>query len=478
MIGLIAALAAPTIVSSAPVQPAAPTDIAVALQQATPHPHDPRAGNPDALSPGDRLRQLLPPLGPANMPRQAGTTGQLVTDPHLLGDWFGLRPSLAAIGIVPSIQYVGEGITNITGGTRSKALYDDQVNVAVSTNLKTLTGVIPGTLQLSINHRRGDNYNGLSGIGQLVSAQEIYGRGEITRVGQIWYRITLGHFELKGGRMPLSEDWAVARCDFESLYLCGGHNGHVAGNVWYNYPVSMWGGRVRYNAGSLGFLQVGAYAVNPKDIDPTRNLYVGWKGATGVTLPIELDLTPKIGGTLPGIYKFGVFYSSAPVNDPVLDVNGQPRALAGGAPLVRGHQIGFWFNFRQQLILPRKDGSHGLSMFFSSSLGDRKTATNRAIMGGGINYTGVIPSRPTDEIGIGIGYGSLNDRLTDVQRMLVAAGRTTVVRTDEVMLEAYYGINIVPGFVLRPDFQVGFHPGGDHDKPTAYMTGFKTVITL
>jgi porin len=486
MFGLFAALVAPAAslppsVSAQPLTvsppPSAEAIVVAAFQQSELPPHHPNAGNVEALSPAERLR-LLPPLAPANAPKQAGTTGQLVTDPHLLGDWGGLRPKLAAIGIVPSIQYVGEGITNVSGGARSKALYDDQVNFAVSTDLKKLTGVVPGTLQLSINHRRGDNFNSLSGIGQLVSAHEVYGRGEIWRVGQIWYRITLGKFELKGGRMPLSEDWSSARCDFESLYLCGGHNGHVSSNVWLNYPVSMWGGRVRYNAGKIGFLQVGAYAVNPKDVETDRNFYVGWKGATGVTLPVELDLTPKIGGRLPGIYKIGVFYTTAPVNDPVLNTAGQIRTLAGGAPLVRGHQTVWWFNFRQQLVLPRKDGSHGLSMFFSSSLGDRAAATNRTIMGGGFNYTGVIPSRPTDEIGIGIGYGALNDRITDMQRALLAAGRTTAVRSDEVMLEAYYGINVMPGFVLRPDVQVGFNPGGDHSKRNVYMTGFKTVITL
>jgi porin len=473
VIGLIAALVAPAAVPPAAI---APTEIA-AVQQTELKPNNPKAGTVESLSPAERAR-LLPPLGPANMPKQAGTTGQLVTDPHLLGDWLGLRPKLAAIGIVPSVQYVGEGITNVSGGTRDKALYDDQVNIAVSTDLKKLTGAIPGTLQLSINHRRGDNFNLLSGVGQLVSAHEIYGRGEIWRVGQMWYRITLGKIELKAGRMPLSEDWTSARCDFESLYLCGGHNGHVSSNVWLNYPASMWGGRVRYNIGRIGFFQVGAYAVNPKDIDVTRNFYVGWKGATGVTLPAEIDLTPKIGGTLPGIYKIGFFYTDAPVNDPVLNTAYQPRALDGGTPLIRGHQIVYWFNFRQQLVLPRKDGSHGLSLFYSGSLGDRRAATNRAIMGGGLNYTGVIASRPTDEIGVGIGYGILNDRITAVQRALVAAGKPSAIRTDEVMLEAYYGINVMPGFVLRPDVQVGFDPGGNHDKPTAYMTGFKTVITL
>lgn len=478
MIGLTAALLASAITvpdqpyPASPVVTTAPPAALAALQQS----NFPKT-DLNVLTPADRAR-MLPPLAAAGSPRQAGTTGQIITDPHLLGDWLGLRPKLAAIGIVPSIQYVGEGITNVTGGTRSKALYDDQVNIGVSTDLKRLTGLLPGTLQLSINRRRGDNYNGLSGVGQLVSAQEIYGRGEIWRLGQAWYRITLGHVELKGGRMPLSEDWASARCDFESLYLCGGHNGHVAGSVWYNYPVSSWGGRVRYNAGKLGFVQIGAYAVNPKDIDPARNFYVGWNGATGVMLPVEIDFTPQIGGTLPGIYKLGFFYTNAPTNDPVLNAAGLPRALAGGAAMIHGHQTGFWFNVRQQLILPRKDGSHGLSLFFSSSLGDRDTASNRAIMGGGLNYTGVIASRPTDEIGIGIGYGTVNDRLTAVERELNAAGRTTAVRTDELMLEAYYGIDVTRGFVLRPDFQVGFDPGGDHNKPTAYMTGFKTVITL
>lgn len=203
MFALFAALAAPALVAAAAV-PAADAP-AADIQQTQLPPDHPSAGTTETLAPADRTREV-PPLATAAAPRQAGTTPQTVTDPHLLGSWGGLRPKLAAIGIVPAIQYVGEGITNVRSGTRSKALYDDQVNLAVSTDLKKLTGVLPGTLQVSINHRRGDNFNGLSGINQLVSAHEIYGRGEIWRVGQLWYRITLGKVELKAGRMPLSEE--------------------------------------------------------------------------------------------------------------------------------------------------------------------------------------------------------------------------------------------------------------------------------
>jgi porin len=460
-----------------PADPPADPVIVAAMKQAQQAEDAPPSIDSQVLAPAERTR-WLPPLGPANSPRQAGTAAQLVTDPHLLGDWAGLRSKLSGIGVVPSVQYVGEGITNVSGGTKNQALYDDQLNLALSTDLKTLTGVIPGSFQVSINRRRGGNFNALSGINQLESAHEVYGRGQIWRLGQLWYRITLGAFELKSGRMPLSEDWSTARCDFESLYLCGGHNGHVSTGVWFNYPVSMWGTRLRYNLGKVGFVQAGAYAVNPKDIDTTRNFYAGWKGATGVTAPVEINLTPRLGGTLPGIYKIGLFYSNAPVSDPVLNSQGAIRALAGGSPLLRTHQVVWWFNMRQQLVVPRPDGSHGLALFFSSSLGDRAAATNRTIMGGGITYTGVLSGRPADEIAFGIGYGALNSRVTDAERVLNAAGRPTAMLTDETMLEAYYGIALRPGFVLRPDVQVGFHPGADHTRPTAYMTGFKTVITL
>ncbi|MGS1397556.1 carbohydrate porin [Pseudomonas aeruginosa] len=55
------------------------------------------------------------------------------------------------------------------------------------------------------------------------------------------------------------EDFNSFPCDFQNLAFCGSQVGNWAGSIWYNWPVSQWALRVKYNFAPDWYVQVGAY---------------------------------------------------------------------------------------------------------------------------------------------------------------------------------------------------------------------------
>ncbi|WBO20725.1 carbohydrate porin [Sphingomonas abietis] len=401
---------------------------------------------------------------------------------HLLGDWGGLRHRLEDIGLTPNLAYVSHTVSNVRGGTTDKTLTAGQFTAGVTADLPTLLG-LPGTFQATIVRRFGTSFNAESGLNTLVTPQSIQGRGEVWRVSQLWYRAKvsggiLGGVDVKLGRMYFNEDFNQARCDFISGYFCLGNNTRAASTVWPTSPVSQWAVRVQEEVARNLTLKVGVYQYNPKNLDMTRNFYVGFKGATGVVLPAELVYTPKVNG-LTGTYTLGMLFSNADQNDPVLNARGEIRSLHGGSALVRHAEWGGYFNVRQPLTKPRKDGAHGLTAFLNLSVLSTQSPNNENALSLGVNYSGPIAGRPRDELGLAFGTARLNHRITDAARYVDDNGLGDVaVRKREYVIEGYYAISIVHGFTLQPDIQFIFDPGGDRHRRNAIVPGFKTAIVL
>lgn len=98
----------------------------------------------------------------------------------------------------------------------------------------------------------------------------------------------------------------------------------------------------------------------------------------------------------------------------------------------------------------------------------------------GLVFSSLIASRPKDSFGAAFGYGRIGDRsrAADVDAAL------PVVRDLEAVLEINYSAEVIPGWVVIPDFQYIWHPGGgveDPDKPglaveDAAVFGVRTTV--
>ena len=89
----------------------------------------------------------------------------------------------------------------------------------------------------------------------------------------------------KVGRLGVGEDFASFACDFQNLTFCGSDPGNLVGNYIFNWPVSQWATRLKVALDDFGYVQIGAYDINPKYLNTDAEdalLPVFFSDSTGV----------------------------------------------------------------------------------------------------------------------------------------------------------------------------------------------------
>jgi porin len=401
---------------------------------------------------------------------------------ELVLDWDDLRAALKAEGIDFRIGYVSETATNVQGGDQELWRYTDQWTFLTKLDLQRLLGLNNAQFEMVITDRNGHNLSTDAKLDSLQQVQELYGRGQTWRWTEFWYDQSYfgGNIDWKIGRMPEGDDFGAFSCEFLNLTFCGSAPGNIAGSYWYNWPVSQWATRVKVAINGFGYVQVGAYEVDPSYLQTRYALDIGSPpGATGVLLPLEIAWLPTIGG-LGGSYKFGGWYSSTSAPDVVENTAGQPLALVGGEPLMRHGQYGAYINFQQRLTDPAGvDSKRGLSVFLNATYSDRRTSTLDSQVALGMLYTGPFSARAADELGFALGETHVNPRVTDLETLQSEQGQASVsVQGTEYVGEVFYNLHLVGWLDLRPSLQYVLHPGGVTHNANDLIAGVRVTANF
>lgn len=403
--------------------------------------------------------------------------------PWLLGDWNGYRTRWQRLGIDLQLGYVGEFAYNAAGGTTSEAAYADQYRAGLTLDLARLFGLHDATFQITYTARTGRNLSDDAGLGTLQQVQEVFGRGQTGRLTQLWLDQGFfdGKLDWKFGRLTFGEDFASFPCDFENLTFCGAAPGNLVGNYIFNWPVSQWAARLRLNLEGFGYVQVGAYDVNPRyaEVDDTL-LPVFFPKSTGVLLPLELAWLPKSGGLLPGSYKIGAWYDTSTADDVVSDINGNLFAITGLPPMQHQGRFGGYLSLSQQLTpLADPKSKGGLSAFFNAVVASDQTSTTDSQIATGLIYTGPFRSRPDDDVAFAIGMTRVNSRIANAELVQNALGLGPVaVQGAELAMELHYTLRPTNGLLFRPSLQYVVTPGGTSQNANALVLGFTTSMNF
>jgi porin len=393
--------------------------------------------------------------------------------PELFLDWDDLRELLREEGVDFRVSYVSETATNLQGGDQQLWRYTDQWTFWTTLDLDKLLGVPQAKFDIVVTDRNGRNLSTDADLQSLQQVQELYGRGQTWRWTEFSYDQSYlnGRLDWKTGRLSEGSDFASFSCEFMNLTFCGSQPGNVVGSYWYNWPVSQWGTRLKATFQGFGYVEVGAYAVNPSLLATRNAMNLGNPpGTTGVLAPFEIGWLPSFHG-LAGSYKIGGWYSSATAPDVVENTEYVPLAIAGGEPLLRHGQYGGYLNFQQQLTAPAgADSKRGLSAFVNATYADRRTSQLDNQIAVGVLYAGPIRSRPGDELGCAVGETHVNPRVASVERLQDALGygadvpgygyEPVPVQTSEWAGEIFYNIHVKGWLDLRPNFQYVAQPGG------------------
>ncbi|MBS7457508.1 carbohydrate porin [Coralloluteibacterium stylophorae] len=410
----------------------------------------------------------------------ACASAQAQDEPGLAGDWGGLKPRLARLGITPELGYVGEFAQNTAGGERETSRYADQTALGAHVDLETLFGLPTAELQVTLSYRDGENLSDEAGLGTLQQVQEIHGRGQDWRLSEFWFQQAYmdGRLKWKIGRLAIGEDFAAYDCDFQNLTFCTAQPGNIVGDYWFNFPVSVWATRVEVALREAWTLALGLYDSNPGYLEAENRVALGSpEGPAGWLIPLELRFSPSFGTqALEGTWRIGGWYDTSHDEDVLLGPDGAPRLDADGPALEREGRYGVWIGIEQRL-LAFGDG-RGLRAFVRGARADDRTATTDRQLYAGVVVAGPLAFRPDDEIALAVGRTWVNGRVARRQRLARAAGRDVEVQDAETVVELQYGLHVTDGLTLRPNLQWVREPGGVEDAATVRVIGLKTQLAF
>ncbi|BBH47776.1 carbohydrate porin [Pseudomonas sp. KU43P] len=413
--------------------------------------------------------------------------------PWMLGDWGGTRTELLERGYDFTLGYTGEMGSNLHGGYDHDrtARYSDQFTFGSHLDLEKILGWQATEFQLTVTERHGDNISNDRindpRVGGFTSAQEVWGRGETWRLTQMWIKQKYfdGALDVKFGRFGEGEDFNSFPCDFQNLAFCGSQVGNWAGSIWYNWPVSQWALRVRYNLNDALYAQVGVFEQNPSNLESGNGFKLSGSGTQGVVMPVELVWSPAVNG-LKGEYRAGYYYSNAKAQDVLKDSNGQPAAISGAAYRSSSSKHGLWIGAQQQVTALATDQSRGLSLFANATVHDKKTNAIDNYVQAGLLFKGPFDARSKDDIGFALARVHVNPAYRKNARLAnQAAGLVDYdnpgylpVQDTEYSAELYYGIHLADWLTVRPNLQYIRHPGGVSQVDDAVIAGLKIQSTF
>ncbi|MDU9405374.1 carbohydrate porin [Pseudomonas sp. zfem004] len=413
--------------------------------------------------------------------------------PWMLGDWGGTRTDLLEKGYDFTLGYTGEMGSNLHGGYSHDraARYSDQFTFGVNMDLQKILGWHDTEFQLTVTERHGNNISNDRindpRVGGFTSAQEVWGRGETWRLTQMWIKQKYfdGALDVKFGRFGEGEDFNSFPCDFQNLAFCGSQVGNWVGGIWYNWPVSQWALRVRYNLNDELYAQVGVFEQNPSNLESGNGFKLSGSGTQGAVMPVELVWSPRLNG-LKGEYRAGYYYSNAKAQDVLKDSNGAPAAISGAAYRSSSSKHGLWLGVQQQVTAQASDQSRGLSLFANATVHDKKTNAIDNYVQAGVVYKGPFDARAKDDIGFALARVHVNPGYRKNARLInQAAGLYDYdnpgylpVQDTEYSAELYYGIHLANWLTVRPNLQYIRHPGGVSHVDDALIGGLKIQSTF
>lgn len=148
-----------------------------------------------------------------------------------------------------------------------------------------------------------------------------------------------------------------------------------------------------------------------------------------------------------------------------------PR-LRPGARDSEGRGNGGVYALAEWTVWPEADdASQGLALFGRVGWADPRYNRVDWFVSGGATWTGLVPGRDEDALGLGVARTFDGD---DVRRAQRAAGERTT--RGETAIELTYGIQLLPWLLVQPDVQVVVDPGDAPDAGDALVLGARVGI--
>jgi porin len=439
-------------------------------------------------------------------------TTNLWTRSTLLGDAGGFRTKLASVGLSFGIQDTNEVFGNVTGGIKTGAAYDGVTLMSVGLDTQAAFGWEGGTFNVSAWNIRGNNLSAQN----LLVLQTVSGieAADTTRLWEAWYQQAFldNKMDVKIGQQSLDQEFITSQGSSLFLNTVMGWPMIPSVDLYAGgpaYPLSSLGVRLRVRPSENLTILGGVFQDNPPggpfNADSQLLGSTRWGGnfnlRTGALMIAEVQyainqpvtgqmVTPdqKPGG-LPGVYKLGAWFDTAPFYSQQYDNTGLSLAnpASTGIPQTQWHNFSLYGVMDQTVWQPDPTAPQAVGVFarVMGAPGDRNLVNFS--VNAGATLKAPLPTRDNDTLGVGFGFAKVSAGAIALdQAMNYYSGTFGPVRSSETFLEVTYQIQATPWWTVQPDFQYFFTPGGGIVNPNnpsqsvgnAAVFGLRSVVTF
>ena len=413
---------------------------------------------------------------------------------NLLGEFVGTRPSLDTKGITVFGQLVNDMLWNTTGGISPGGADDGLLQFGTQIDMEKAIGLPGGTFKNTWFWLYGRNPSGF--VGDVNSVSGISGNPAF-RCYELWYEQNLtirgvaDAVSLRGGLLGLDAEFCIPE---PALLFLNGTFAFPAlmsqnlANSGPQYPMATPGVRLALHPFSWLRLRGAITQANP--FSQAENLHnFNWNfGPSGGLLSMnEAEVAwgdAPATRILPGKAKAGFWIQNGP--SPTL-----PEQWSFGPPSSVAYCTGFYGLVEQMLyrpdekerptggkkaVLPPQENAccvpkKGLESYLRVGFSPQPASPLSIYTDAGLVYTGLLPTRPEDKLGVDFCYGAVSQSYRSLGNSQGIPGASF-----ESVVELTYSIRLSPCIALQPDIQYVLHPGGTRQYGNALVAGFRAIV--
>lgn len=396
-------------------------------------------------------------------------------------------------GIKFTLTYVGEALSNVSGGLKRGTIYEGRLNAAMDLDLQKTAGWRGLSFHTNVFQIHG---RGLSReyVGNLMLVSSIEALST-TRLYEAWFEQKFANdkWSVRAGQLAADTEFITSKYSdvfINSTYGWPAITGINLPSGGPSPPLAAVGarlkGEINDNITILAAIFNGDPAGPGPDDPQSRNRYgVNFRVNDPPLMLGEIQYfynQQKNAKGLPGTMKFGGWYHAGLFNDQRFAANGLSQAdpAAAPTPAQLRSNYGLYSVFEQQLVrFSGKDDARGIGVFarVSGSPSDRNLIDFYA--DGGLNIKGLSASRPHDKIGLGFAHARISDAARALDRdFQVLAQSSRPIRDHETIFALSYLAEIRTGWTVHPTLQHVIHPSGGYAMPNGTVTPMKSATIV
>jgi len=424
--------------------------------------------------------------------------GSLGTGLPMLADPGGLRAALWEKGFKYQLNYLGDLFHNQSGGLKRGTAYSSRLELVVDGDLEKAAGWSGAAVHANAYLINGSGPS-RSWVGNLMAVSDVEAL-PATRLYEAWLeqKFADGKIALRAGQLGADTEFIVS--NYAALVINGTFGwpaitGADLPSGGPAYPLATPAVRLGFYPTDKVSLLVGVFNGDPagsSNPDPQVANRHGLNFRVSDPAFVISEIQVKYGDDkspdrLSGTAKLGVWTHFGKFADQRRGADGLSLAdpASAGEALRRRGNRGVYGVVDQQVYRLADDPAKGVGLFarIAGAPGDRNLVDFYA--DAGVLVTGMIPNRPDDGVSAAVAYARISRATAALdQDMIRFSSIPGPVRSSEMLLEATYSAQLVPGWTLQPNVQYVIRPGGgaaDPNMPTrplrnAVIVGLRTTF--